>query len=130
MKKLCALFVSAVILLTTATSHAACAETDIACFRRGFLDRGIQIDSLKRELDIRIQTDKLHLEQINVLENANNALHQSLSSMAPALNAAERRWYEDERLWFGLGFGAGALVAIGLTVLGVWAVSQVRAPAQ
>lgn len=122
MKTWIALCVSAAILWTPATSRAACLADDLACFKRGFLERGQQLDSLKRELGLANALHRADIERYDALNASNTALKGALDATKPVLKMAERSVLEDPRLWFGLGF----LVGMGAVVLGAWALSQVN----
>lgn len=107
--------VLAATLLTSSLASAACRDDDLACFRRGFLERGREIDSLAHELGLTQQLLKTKDEQIVVLTDSNTSLKGALDTTRTALPAAQRAWYEDGRLWFGVGAGVGVALAL-LTV--------------
>ncbi len=118
-------FALAVMFCLTATSaNAACAESDLACFRRGFLERGLQLESFGRELELLKRQISSQNEEISVIKVADAALREALEATKPALKAAVRQWHEDPKLWFSLGIVAGVLFTVGVTVLGVWSLGQ------
>lgn len=122
MKKLLVSCVSAAILLTSVPAVAGCGEADIACFRRGFLERGQKIDSLGREVMQLNALLKSKDEQIDTTQVALNSLKASLDSTSLAVKAGERKWHESPVLWFGVGVTAGILVVLVSAV----ALSQVH----
>jgi hypothetical protein len=107
-------------------SYAACTEHDLPCFRRGFLERGQQIDSLGRELGLARQLLSSKEVENETLKNTNDVLKHSLSRMEPALKAGQRQWHESPQLWFAVGAGVGVLLAVAGMTLGAWALSQVQ----
>ena len=121
MKKLIASFVLVATLLTAVTSNAACLADDLPCFKRGFLERGQQIDSLKRELELSQVLRKADMERYDALNASNTALKGALDATKPALKAAERSIIDDPRLWFGVGI----VVGMGVVLLGAFSLSQV-----
>ncbi len=125
LSRLCA---SAAIFLTLSPSisFAACGENDLACFRRGFLERGQQIDSLARELGLTQQLVQSKTEENAVLKQSNTELHATLQSIKPALQAGQRAWHEDPKLWYGLGVGTGVVATVVIVVISVWAAGQLR----
>lgn len=129
MQKLWKNCVVAAILLTTATSrvaYGACAENDLPCFRRGFLERGQEIDSLRRELGLKDQQVGTLQQQVLTQSVTIRTQNDALNAMAPALQAGERKWHESPQFWYGIGVGTGVLGTIAVVALSVWAVSQVR----
>ncbi len=108
-------------LTATSNARAACAESDLPCFRRGFLERGQQLDSLARELGLNDQLIANQAEQIKLQAGTIDAQKRALDVAKPALAAGGRSAFEAPALWLGLG----VVLGIGLTVLSAWALSQV-----
>lgn len=108
-------------------SVAACRENDLPCFQEGFLERGKQIDSLGRELSLTKQQLELSNGENSVLKLSNTSLKGSLDAVAPGLRAGERKWYESNQLWYGLGIGTGVLITVAGIVFTAWALGHVAA---
>lgn len=100
------------ILATASNAFAGCREDDLACFRRGFLERGQVIDSMARELDTSkqlLQTKDLQIATQTVIIDAQSG---ALASAGRAIVANQRAWHEDPKLWFGIGTAAGILTVV------------------
>lgn len=120
--------VCAIVAFCATTSYAAplpaCRSQDAHCWK-DLLDQQLTIDdSLRRELDLKDQLLKSKDAEIATKDSALASQKDALNAMAPGLKAGERSALESPTLWFGIGFGVGAALTIGLTVLGVWAQSQ------
>lgn len=91
---------------------APCAEDDLECLHRLLDAKNTEIQSLQRELGLTNELVKTKTEENAVLTESNKALAGTLETVKPALQAGQRAWYEDSRLWYGAGVLTGVLLVV------------------